>query len=167
MFQFIIGSFRDFKKFLSCALWAPWVPNLVWFYLTLCISLFKFLFCSISYNFFLALIFCIYYFNFCYTIVSILLPVLKFHANIPRGSGVFDHEEWQKYTFPLRKGNWTTMNMVLDTKKCNSGSREWLWFHICFIMTLYYKMRQILLQNEKTILLGNGTRVYYKMHKIF
>ena len=27
------------------------------------------------------------------------------------------------------------------------GVIEWLWFHIWFIMTLYYKMQQTLLQN--------------------
>ena len=41
--------------------------------------------------------------------------------------------------------------MVLDTR-----------FHIWFIMTLYYKMRQILLQNTTAIFLQNTTEVYYK-----
>ena len=34
-------------------------------------------------------------------------------------------------------------------------------------MTVYYKMRQILLQNATTILLQNATEVYYKMHQVF
>ena len=34
-------------------------------------------------------------------------------------------------------------------------------------MTLYYKMRQILLQNASVILLQNATEVYYKMRLVF
>ena len=34
-------------------------------------------------------------------------------------------------------------------------------------MTLYYKMRQILLQNATAILLQNSTEVYYKMRQVF
>ena len=34
-------------------------------------------------------------------------------------------------------------------------------------MTVYYKMRQMLLQNETTILLQNVTEVYYKMRQAF
>ena len=34
-------------------------------------------------------------------------------------------------------------------------------------MTLYYKMRQILLQNATAILLQNATEVYYKMRQVF
>ena len=34
-------------------------------------------------------------------------------------------------------------------------------------MTVYYKMRQILLQNATTILLQNVTEVYYKMRQVF
>ena len=34
-------------------------------------------------------------------------------------------------------------------------------------MTVYYKMRQILLQNETAILLQNATQVYYKMRQVF
>ena len=49
-----------------------------------------------------------------------------------------------------------SMSMVLDTR-----------FHIWFIMTLYYKMRQILLQNATAILLQNATEVYYKMRQVF
>ena len=42
-----------------------------------------------------------------------------------------------------------------------------LQFHISFIMTVYYKMRQILLQNATAILLQNATEVYYKMRQVF
>ena len=49
-----------------------------------------------------------------------------------------------------------TMSMLLDTR-----------FHIWLIMTLYYKMRQILLQNATAILLQNATEVYYKMRQVF
>ena len=34
-------------------------------------------------------------------------------------------------------------------------------------MTVYYKMRQILLQNAIAILLQNATEVYYKMSQVF
>ena len=34
-------------------------------------------------------------------------------------------------------------------------------------MTVYYKMRQVLLQNATTILLQNAAEVYYKMHPVF
>ena len=34
-------------------------------------------------------------------------------------------------------------------------------------MTLYYKMRQILLQNATAILLQSATEVYYKMRQVF
>ena len=33
--------------------------------------------------------------------------------------------------------------------------------------TVYYKMRQILLQNPTDILLQNATNVYYKMRQVF
>ena len=39
-------------------------------------------------------------------------------------------------------------------------------FRISLIMTLYYKMRQILLQNVTAILLQNATEVYYKMRRL-
>ena len=35
--------------------------------------------------------------------------------------------------------------------------------HIWFIMAVYYKMRQILLQNLTANLLENATEIYYKM----
>ena len=34
-------------------------------------------------------------------------------------------------------------------------------------MTLYYKMRQILLQNATAILLQNATNLYYKIRQVF
>ena len=34
-------------------------------------------------------------------------------------------------------------------------------------MTLYYKTRQILLQNATAVLLQNATDVYYKIHQVF
>ena len=34
-------------------------------------------------------------------------------------------------------------------------------------MTVYYKMRHILLQKTRAILLPNVTEVYYKMHQVF
>ena len=47
-----------------------------------------------------------------------------------------------------------SMSIVLDMR-----------FHIWFIMTLYYKMRQKLLQNATAILLQNVTEVYYKIRR--
>ena len=49
-----------------------------------------------------------------------------------------------------------SMSSLLDTR-----------FHIWLIMTLYYKMRQILLQNATAILLQNATEVCYKMRQVF
>ena len=34
-------------------------------------------------------------------------------------------------------------------------------------MTVYYKMRQMLLQNATAILLQNATEIYYKMRQVF
>ena len=59
------------------------------------------------------------------------------------------------------------ISMVLDTRKSNFGSQYWLRFHIQFIVTLDYKMQQILLQNATAILLQNATKVYYKIRQIF
>ena len=49
-----------------------------------------------------------------------------------------------------------SMSLLLDTR-----------FHIWLIMTLYYKMRQILLQNATVILLQIATEVYYKKPQVF
>lgn len=43
------------------------------------------------------------------------------------------------------------MRLVLDTRKSNFGSQCWLWLYTWFIMTLHYRMRQILVQNAKAI----------------
>ena len=42
-----------------------------------------------------------------------------------------------------------------------------LQFHTWFVMTIYYKMQQILSQNAIAVLLQNATEVYYKMLQIF
>ena len=47
------------------------------------------------------------------------------------------------------------MSMLLDTG-----------FNIWLIMTLYYKMWQILLRNGRTILLQNATNVYFLLQNI-
>ena len=47
------------------------------------------------------------------------------------------------------------MTMVIHKNKSVSRSQECLWFHIEFILTLYYKTRQMLLQNVTAILLQN------------
>ena len=58
------------------------------------------------------------------------------------------------------------MSIVLETKKSNFGNQQCLRFHIWFIITLYYKMRHILLQNETGSLLQNVTTVHYKMDQL-
>ena len=58
-----------------------------------------------------------------------------------------------------------SMTTALDTRISNFGSQEWLWFYIWFTMTLYDKMRQILLQNATAILLQNATKVYCNMRQ--
>ena len=53
------------------------------------------------------------------------------------------------------------MTMVIHKNKSVSRSQEWLWFHIEFILTLYYKTRQMLLQNAAVILLQNTSQYFY------
>ena len=48
------------------------------------------------------------------------------------------------------------MSLILNTR-----------FYIWFIMTVYYKMRQILLQNATATLLQNTTEGYYKLSQVF
>ena len=59
------------------------------------------------------------------------------------------------------------MSMVRDTKKSNFAGQYWLKLDIELIMTLYYKMHQILLHKATAILLQNTTKVYYKMWQLF
>ena len=40
-------------------------------------------------------------------------------------------------------------------------------FYIWFIVTLYHKMRQVLLQNATAILLQNTTEIYHKIRQGF
>ena len=54
------------------------------------------------------------------------------------------------------RGLWVislSMSMVLNKKKSAIGSEKRVWVSYMFIITLYYKMRQILLQDPTTILL--------------
>ena len=55
-----------------------------------------------------------------------------------------------------------SMRMVLDTKKSNVANQLCLRFHIWFIMTLYYKVGQTLLQNATAI---TKCDVYHKMRR--
>ena len=75
-----------------------------------------------------------------------------------------------RYTPSLRerrtKGYWVQHGHGTRHKE-NIRSQQWLWFYISLIMTLYYKTRQILLQNVTTILLKNATKVYTKMRQFF
>ena len=59
------------------------------------------------------------------------------------------------------------MVMVLDTSKYILGSQQWLQLHIWLLMTLNYKIRQILLQNATAILLQDMAKVYCKMRQDF
>ena len=89
----------------------------------------------------------------------------KFMAKIQSRSGVLIYRERQNCTHSPSKeerprGIGNNMSMVLDTRKSNFMSQQWLQFHIWFIMTLYYKMRQnasILLQNASFITECIGT----------
>ena len=49
--------------------------------------------------------------------------------------------------------------MVPDTNKSIFEGQQSLQFHILHIMTIYYKMRQVLLQN--------ATRIYFEMRQVF
>ena len=59
------------------------------------------------------------------------------------------------------------MVMVLDTSKYILGSQQWLQLHIWLLMTLNYKIRQILLQNATAISLQDMAKVYCKMRQDF
>ena len=60
-----------------------------------------------------------------------------------------------------------SMSMELDTRKPNFGSQQWLWFHIWFMMTLYYKIQQMLSQSVTAISLQNASNIYYNIRQIF
>ena len=62
---------------------------------------------------------------------------------------------WWKENLVKHHNSQNIMTMVIYKKKSVSRSHECLWFHIDFILTLYYKTRQMLLQNATTILLQN------------
>ena len=94
-------------------------------------------------------------------------------AKIPGYSGVWVQGKRQKYTSPS--------SLLLNVKVLRdiwASEISWvseisfwvsvvLLFYIWFIMTVYYKMRQILLQNTKAILLQKATEVYNKMGQVF
>ena len=62
-----------------------------------------------------------------------------------------------KHSNPIQSNIQHSMSMVLNRR-----------FHIWFyIITVYYKMRQTLLQNVTAILLQNATEVYYKIRQFF
>ena len=60
-----------------------------------------------------------------------------------------------------------SMSRVLNTKKSFFGNQQYLRFDIWFIMTLSYKMWQILLQNATVIILQNAAKIYCKMRHVF
>ena len=57
--------------------------------------------------------------------------------------------------------------MVLNTRKSHYRRQQWLWFHVWFIMTLYYKMLHISLQNATIILSQNAVIVFDKIRQLF
>ena len=63
------------------------------------------------------------------------------------------------------KNEW--LGNIGHSMSMSSGSQQWLRFHICFILILYYKIGQILLYNATAILLQNATKGYYKMCQVF
>ena len=78
-------------------------------------------------------------------LTGVLLTGPKIHAKIPCHSGECVLGESQLYALPPM----ADVNMILDTR-----------VHIWFIKTVYYKMRQTLLQNATDIFLQNATEVY-------
>ena len=73
----------------------------------------------------------------------------------PKGN--FRYLVWTKVIHPFSNKEGIreigySMTMVLDTKRSNFESQEWLRFYIWFIMKLYYEMRQLF---------------YYKMWRTF
>ena len=110
-----------------------------------------------------------------------MLAWFRFQVKIPSCSGICVQGEWQKYispSTPLSKGEglrdmgYSIRNLILVV---NSTTVSYLFhyvsvvlrFHICFIMTVYYKMWQMLLQNVTAILLQNAIEVYHKMCQLF
>ena len=99
-----------------------------------------------------------------------MLAWFKFQAQIPSCSWVCVQEEWQKYTLPpppLSEGEGLkNIGHSMKIKNLIFGVNS-VKFHIWFVMTVFYKMWQILLQNATAILLQNATEVYYKMRQVF
>ena len=80
---------------------------------------------------------------------------VKFHSC----SGVCVQGEWQKFTPlspPLYKDE--GLKNISHSMSIENWMSVVLRFHIWFVTTVYYKMRQILLQNVTTILL-HGTEI--------
>lgn len=80
-----------------------------------------------------------------------MLRGVKFQTKIPSHSSVLVQENNRNTASFEDKRQGYKMSMVLDTRKSNFGSQRWLWLYTWFIMTLHYRMRQILVQNAKAI----------------
>ena len=81
-------------------------------------------------------------------------------------SGVCVQTEWQKYT--------SSSPPFCKVEELRDMSITWVskivWsvqIHISLIVTVYYKTRQVFLQNATAILLQNATEVYYIIHQDF
>ena len=84
-----------------------------------------------------------------------------FHCGIPLGRGfitIFKKLQWSK-----KKIVQWIKTCTLDTMKSVFKRHDCLRLHICFNMTLYYKMRHLPLWNVTAIALQNATKLYYKM----
>ena len=68
--------------------------------------------------------------------------------------------------FSLKTMDWRTLGIIWASEIYFLVSIV-LQFHIWFVMKIYHKMRQMLLQNVTAILLQNATEVYYKMRQDF
>ena len=99
---------------------------------------------------------------------EVLLVWFKFQAKPPSRSGKCVQREWKIHTpssSPLSKNeglgdighSMSIGNLILGVNSVT----------VSFIITVYYKMRQILSQYATAILLQNATEVYYKIRQIF
>ena len=88
---------------------------------------------------------------------EVLLAWFKFQAKIPSRSGVCVQREWQKYTSPSpplsKDEGLKNIEHSMSIRNLIFGVNIW------FVLTVYYKMWQMLLQN--------ATEVYYKMRQVF
>ena len=86
--------------------------------------------------------------------------LIKLQAWSLKSTSSLKERLWYRY-FPVN-----LRRLFLQNTSGGCFYEQWLQFHIWFIMTLYYKMWQIL-QSVTTILLQNSTNVSHKMREVF